>query len=61
MANVYLQIIKYQQNETLLINNPKLKVTVEVKTIIEEEIKALHDICDSYGYYEVTYYFTLRG
>ena len=61
MADVYLQIIKYQKNETLLMNDPKVKVTVEVKTIMEEEIKALHDIYDSYGYYEVAYYFTLRG
>ena len=61
MANVYFQITKYQQNETLLMNDQKVNVTMEVKTIIEEEIKALHDICDSYGYYEVTYYFTLRG
>ena len=42
-------------------NDPEVKVNVKVKTIIEEEIKALYDICGQYGYYKVIYYFTLQG
>ena len=58
VADVYTQILMYQQNGIRMLDEFKQKLTEEVDKITREEIKALRRIC-AYEYYEVA--FNLAG